>query len=102
MHTNYFLVNFWNANMYLLFYYFFTILGSSSGQKVGSYFRNLSTWKKSKTDGFNLPYRVTNDSWVDDISKSVFNFKMNIFLIQKRNQSAIFWIRIFNYFFFLD
>ena len=40
-------------------------------------------------DGFNLPYRVTNGSWVDDISKSTFNFKMNIFLIHKRNQSAI-------------
>ena len=73
---------------YYFFYFFFTILGSSSGQKVGSYFRNLNTWKESKMDGFNLPYRVTNDSWVDDISKSAFNFKMNIFLIQKRNQSA--------------
>jgi hypothetical protein len=74
---------------YYFFYFFFTILGSSSGQKVGSYFRSLSTWKKSKTGGFQKPYRVTNSSWVDDISKSTFNFKMNIFLIHERNQSAI-------------
>ena len=69
----------------LIIFFFYPILGNNSLQKLGSHFRDLSTWKKSKTGGFEKPYRVTNISWVDDISKSAFNFKMNIFLIQKKN-----------------
>ena len=65
--------------------FFFTILGGKNQGKEGSHFRDLSTWKKSKLGGFEKPYRVTNISWVDDISKSAFNFEMNIFLTQKKN-----------------
>ena len=76
----------------LIIIFFFNNLGKSSQQKFVSDFRDLSTWKKSKTGGFEKPYRVTNSSWVDDISKSTFNFKMNIFLIQNKNCSFFFFL----------
>ena len=71
----------------LIILFFFTILGGKTQAKEGSHFRNLSTWKKSKLGGFEKPYRVTNSSWVDEISMSAFNFEMNIFLTQKKNCS---------------
>lgn len=76
----------------LIIIFFFNNLGESSEQKFVSHFRDI-TWKKSKTGGFEKPYRVTNSSWVDDISKSTFNFKMNIFLIQKKNCSFFFFFK---------
>ena len=72
--------------------FFSTILGGKNQAKEGSHFRDLSTWKKSKLGGFEKPYRVTNISWVDDISKSAFKFEMNIFLTQKKNCRFFFCI----------
>ena len=45
-----------------------TEYGNNSQQKLGSHFLGLNTWKKSKRGGFEEPYRVTNNSWVADIS----------------------------------